>query len=339
MDRIKAALRRVDDFQRRHPAVGFPYAVFKKYGEDQAGNQAALIAYYGFLSLFPLLLVAVSILGIVLAHNPSLQHQVLNSALKDFPVLGTQIRRNVHSLNRTGIGLALGLAGTFYGARGVASAAQNAFNHIWHVPKSDRPGFPINTLRSFGLILVVGGGIVLTTALSGLGGGTGGGTQAALRVGVFAVSFVLNVFIFWVGFRLGTAKMIPARSMIIASVFAAVSWQILQGIGTFLVSHELKNASEVYGTFAFVIGLLWWIYLQAQFTLYALEIDVIREKKLWPRSLVQPPLTEADERAYQGYVEEERRRPPQEVELRVHEPVERSSASSETERDAYSSAR
>lgn len=111
--------------------------------------------------------------------------------------------------------------------------------------------------------------------------------------------------------------------MWLAAVITAVLWQILQGFGTFLVAHELKNASEVYGTFAFVIGLLWWIYLQAQFTMYALEIDVVRARRLWPRSLVQPPLTEGDEKAYEIYVEEEKRRRPEVVETRLDEPVER----------------
>jgi YihY family inner membrane protein len=270
--------------------------------------------------LFPLLLVAVTVLGLLLAHNPSLQHKVLSSALKNFPVLGTQLRHNIHSLNRTGIGLGLGIVGTLYGARGVASAAQNAFNHVWQVPKAERPGFPFNTLRSFGLIFAVGGGVVLTTVLSSVGGGTASG--APIRIGAFLLAFVLNVLLFWLAFRLGTAKSIGWRDLRIAAIVAAVFWQILQGLGTFLVAHELKNASEVYGTFAFVIGLLWWIYLQAQFTLYALEIDVVRQRRLWPRSLTQPPLTGADQRAYHSYADEERRRRPQRVDVGFDEPVQ-----------------
>lgn len=294
--------------------------MFKKYGDDQAGNQAALIAYYGFFSIFPLMLVAVTVLGIVLAHDPHLQGKVLNSALKNFPVIGTQIRHNIHSLNRTGIGLGLGLVGTFYGARGVASAAQNAFNHAWNVPKSERPGFPYNTLRSFGMIFAVGGGILVTTVLAGFATGSGG-VGLGIRIGAYALALVVNIAVFWLGYRWGTAKSVQGRDMWLAAVVAAVVWQILQGFGTFLVARELKNASEVYGTFAFVIGLLWWIYLQAQVTLYAVEIDVVRVRRLWPRSIIQPPLTEADEKAYEIYVEEEKRRRPETVDVRIDEPV------------------
>jgi membrane protein len=311
----------LDRFQQRHPWAGFPFAVIKKYGDDQAGNQAALITYYGFLSIFPLLLVAVTVLGMVLAHNPTLQQKVLSSALKNFPVIGTQLRHNIRSLNRTGIGLGLGILGTFYGARGVASAAQNAFNHAWNVPKSERPGFPFNTLRSFGMIFAVGGGMIITTVLAGYGAGSHG-LNAGIRIAAYALALVVNVAAFWMGFRWGTAKSIRGGDMWLAAIIAAVFWQILQGVGTFLVARELKNASEVYGTFAFVIGLMWWIYLQAQFTMYALEIDVVRVRRLWPRSLVQPPLTAGDEKAYETYVEEEKRRRPEEVDITFDEPVQ-----------------
>lgn len=328
---IKARLRRVDRFQQERPYLAFPVGVYKKFSDDQAGNLAALVAYYGFFSLFPLLLVAVTVLGIVLAHDPSLQHRVLNSALKNFPVIGTQLRQNVHSLNRTGVGLGLGLVGTFYGARGVASAAQYAFNRVWDIPFSHRPGFPKNSLRSLAMILVVGGGMVITTALSGFGGG---GKGAWLRVAAFAVALVLNTVFFWVGFRLGTSRDVRPRDLWPGAILSAVVWQVLQGVGTFLVAHELRNASEVYGTFAFVIGLLWWIYLQAQVTLYAMEVNVVRAHRLWPRSLVQPPLTDADRRAYAGYAARQQRRPEQRIEVSFDEDA---AAGGTAERAAYPS--
>jgi len=324
MERLKALLRRLDQYQRVHSWLAWPFAVNKKYGDDQAGNQAALITYYAFFSLFPLLLVAVTVLGLILAHNPGLHQRVINSTLKDFPVLGPTLGKNIHSLNRTGVGLGLGLVGTFYGARGVASAAQNAFNHVWNVPKAERPGFPQNTLRSLGLIFVGGGGIILTTALSGFGSGS---SAPGIRVAALVVALGLNVVVFWLCFRLAIAKAVSGRDFRLAAVLAAFIWQVLQAFGTFLVSHELKNASEVYGAFAFIIGLLWWIYFQTQFTLYALEVDVVRAKRLVPRSLVQPPLTTGDERAFQLYVSEERRRRATEVELRLNEPVENTPSS------------
>jgi membrane protein len=317
---VKRRLGVVDRFQQRHPWIGFPVAVVKKFGDDQAGNLAALIAYYAFFSVFPLLLVLVTVLGIVLRNDPSLQHKILNSALTEFPVIGTQLKSNVHSLNRTGVGLAVGLLGTFWGARGVANAAQNAFNSVWEVPYKDRPGFPWNQLRSIAMIGVVGLGVIVTTALSGISGGTGG-LGIGLRIAAIAVALVLNVGLFWLGFRLATAKAVATRELFLGAVLAAVVWQMLQEAGGYIVGHELKNASNVYGMFGLVLGLLSWLYLQAQFTLYAVEIDVVRHRQLWPRALVPPPLTHGDARAYRAYADVEERRPPQDVDLAVNEPI------------------
>src|SRR6266498_5469892 len=111
MNAIERNIRRIDAFQQRHPALAFPFGVVKKFGDDQAGNLAALIAYYGFFSLFPLLLVFVTVLGFVLEGNSDLQDSILHSALAQFPVIGDQIRSNVHSLSGSGLSLAVGIAG------------------------------------------------------------------------------------------------------------------------------------------------------------------------------------------------------------------------------------
>ena len=123
----------VDRFQQRHAVLAFPLAVWRKFGDDQAGNLAALIAYYAFVSVFPLLLVLVTVLGFVLAGDHKLQQDVLNSALTEFPVIGPQLRDNIHSLGTGGGELSIGLIGTFLGARGVASTVQNAMNQVWAV--------------------------------------------------------------------------------------------------------------------------------------------------------------------------------------------------------------
>jgi membrane protein len=321
-----SVLRRIDDFQKRHAALGFPVAVWKKFGDDQAGNLAALIAYYGFLSTFPLLLVLVTVLGIALANNPHLQEQVLNSALTEFPVIGPQLRGNVHALGRSGLGLAVGLIGTFLGARGVASAIQNAMNHVWEVPRHKRPGFPFNWLRSFGLIGLIGVGVIVTTVLSGIG--TWGATDFGswTRFGILAVSLVLNILLFWLGLRLATAPEISFRDLRMGAVMAAIVWQVLQALGGYVVDHDLRHASSVYGTFGLILGLIAWLYLQAQLTLYAVEADVVRRRGLWPRSLFPPPLTDVDREAYLAYAKAEQRRPETTIDIRIEDKAEQPAA-------------
>lgn len=279
----------VDAFQQRHRALAFPIAVWRKFSDDQAGNLAALVAYYAFLSTFPLLLVLVTVLGMVLSGSPRLQQDVLNSALTEFPVIGTQLRANVHSLGRSGAGLAIGLVFTFLGARGVANAMQNAMNEVWGVPRRARPGFPASWIRSFALIAVIGLGVVVTTVLSGAGSWSGHTFLGAWgRVLVVAVSFVLNVGLFWLGLRTATAAQVSWRELRVGAFLSALAWQALQYLGGYVVAHSLRHASELYGTFGLVLGLLAWFHLQAQLTLYAVEADVVRSRKLWPRSLFPP---------------------------------------------------
>ena len=281
---------KADTYQRSHRALAFPVAVWRKFSDDNAGNLAALVAYYAFLSTFPLLLVLVTILGMVLSGSPRLQQDILNSALTEFPVIGTQLRENVHSLGRSGVGLAIGLILTLYGARGVANAMQNAMNEVWGIPRRERPGFPGSLLRSLALIAVIGLGVVVTTVLSGIGSWSGHTFLGPWgRFLVIAVSLVLNIGLFWVGLRLATATRVGWRELRLGAILSAVVWQVLQFVGGYVVAHSLRNASALYGTFGLVLGLLAWFHLQAQLTLYAVEADVVRARKLWPRSLRPEP--------------------------------------------------
>jgi hypothetical protein len=151
MNKVKSTLRAVEEFQQRRPWLAFPVAVWKKFGDDQAGNLAALVAYYAFIAIFPLLLVLVTVLSIVLKNDPGLQQRLLNSALSQYPVIGQQLKPS-GPLHQSGLALVVGLVGTFLGARGVATAMQNALNTAWEVPYADRPGFPWALLRSIGQI-------------------------------------------------------------------------------------------------------------------------------------------------------------------------------------------
>jgi membrane protein len=282
-------LHAVDRLQQRRSWLAFGVAVWKKFSDDQAGNLAALVAYYSFASLFPLLLVFVTVLDIVLGSHPTLRDQVLSSTFAQFPVIGPQLKSNVHSLNQTGIALAAGLILTFLGARGVAGAVQNALNTVWNIPQDQRPGFPWSLLRSIAMIVVVGLGVIATSLLSGLAAGTGHIiTGAGAHLATIAVSLLVNIGVFWLGFRLATARAVATRQLFPGALLAAIAWQVLQLLGSYIVGHQIAHSSSLYGGFAVVIGLLAWLYLQAQITLYAVEATVVRARRLWPRSLTAP---------------------------------------------------
>jgi len=199
------ASQRLDDLQRRHPAAGFPLAVLYKYFDDQGGSLAALIAYYAFLSLFPLLLLLSTILGIVLVGHPGLQDQVLHSALSQFPVIGDQLGQP----KRVGggvVGLVVGILGALYGGLGVAQALQNAMNTAWVVPRNSRPN-PVKARgRSLLLLATVGAALIGTTVLSALGGSSAGTFGAGLKVLVLVASVAVNAAAFTLALRIATTR-------------------------------------------------------------------------------------------------------------------------------------
>jgi membrane protein len=302
MNRAERAVRRLDRLQQRHAWLAFPVAVWKKFGDDQAGNLAALLAYFGFASLFPALLVFVTLLDLVLRNDAAFRARVLSSTFSQFPVIGPQLQQNVHSLGATRFALAAGLILTFLGALGMARAIQNALNTVWAVPYSRRPGFPWNMLRASGLMVTVALGLIVTSALSGIASAAGhliGG--AGTHIGTVIVSTLVNIGVFWLGFRLATAREVTTRELFPGALGSAVVWQVLQLLGVYIVGHELARSSSLYGVFGIVLGLLAWLYLQAQATLYAVEASVVRARKLWPRSLAPPPFTPQDRRAYELY--------------------------------------
>lgn len=309
MDRV-GMVGRVDAYQRRHRWAGLPLAVVYKFVDDQGAYLTALITYYGFVSLFPLLLLLVTGLGFALQGNPELQQRVLDSALAQFPVIGDQIGANVHSFHGSVLALVTGVVGSLYGGLGVVQAVQNALNKIWGVPRNSRPNPIAARVRSLAL-LAVGGGVVLATTLLSAVTASGGVFGAGVRAGAIVVAVAINVVLFTVTFRVLTARPLTVAQVRMGAIVSALVWQVLQWAGTFLLAHMLKGATATYGMFGLVLGLLTWIYLGAVVFVAGAEINVVRERRLWPRSLLTPftdnvELTAGDRRAYASYAETER---------------------------------
>jgi membrane protein len=306
-------VERLDRYQRKHRRAGFPIAVLYKFVDDQGTYLAAIITYYGIVSLFPLLLLLSTVLNFVLEGHPSLQQDVLNSALGQFPVVGDQLT-DPRGISGSGIGLVVGILGTVYGGLGVAQAAQNAMNTIWRVPRNSRPNPLTSRLRSLLLLLVVGLSVAGTTVITALGTTTeafGAGVGAGLKVLLVVLSLAVNVGVFTLAFRIATARPLPWRCIVRGAVAAAVAWQALQYVGTAYIGSVVKHATATNSVFAFVLGLIAWIYLEALVVVLAVEYNAVRELKLYPRSLLTPftddvELTAADRRAYTGMAKTQR---------------------------------
>lgn len=319
---VQRILRRVDDLQRRHTVLAFPFAVLKKFGDDRAGQLAALIAYYGFFSLFPLLLVFATVAAFVLQGDPELQQRLIDNVLEQFPVVGEEIGKtideSVKQLAGSPVALTVGIVGALWTGTAVVAAAQQAMDDIWDVPRVARPGLLGRVVRAFLLLFVFAASVVLSTFLAGTGTETGWG-DLVLR-GISIVGLVLvSVGMFAFAFRVLTVATVTWRQVLPGAIVAAIGWTVLLMVGGWIVDRQISQASAIYGFFATVIGLLAWIYLAAQLFLLAAEVNVVRARRLWPRSFIAAPLASQDEQVLAAQVEEERARPEEHVDVRFEE--------------------
>jgi membrane protein len=320
----------VDGYQRRHRWVGLPLGVAYKFADDQGGYLTALMTYYGFVSLFPLLLLLVTVLGFVVQNDPGLQQRVLDSALANFPVIGDQIGTNIHSFHGSVVGLVIGIAGSLYGGLGVVQATQSALNKMWGVSRNARPDPVRARLRSVLLLAVGAVTLGITTALSALsaladGAGPSG---VAVRAGAVIAAIALDAGLFMVACRVLTGRRLAAADIWAGALLAGVVWQGLQWAGAFGLDHMVKGATATYGMFAIVLGLLAWIYCGALTFVACAELTVVRVRRLWPRSLLTPftdhvDLTPADRRAYTSYAETEQHKGFQHIDVDFEAPPDR----------------
>ncbi|MCW2908262.1 MAG: putative ribonuclease, partial [Actinomycetia bacterium] len=271
--RVNRIIAWADGVQRRHGSLGFPYAVIKKYGDDDGGREAALVTYYGFLSIFPLLLLAVAVLSRVLAGDPELRQRLITAIVPS--ALQSTVDRSVTSLPMSTVPFVAGLIGLLFSGTGVVFSAYQTLNHVAAVPRRLRAGFASRYVRVFGMLamlvlgaLAVGGLTVVVTALPGVPG-----AERALAVLGSAV-VIFSVLLF--GARLLLARPAPVRALWPAAVLGAAAVTLALNIGAPVLARLVSKAGPVYGSFATVAGMFALLYLVNQALVYAAEVAAVR---------------------------------------------------------------
>jgi YihY family inner membrane protein len=284
MEQINRRLQWFDRFQRSHPFAGFPIAVVKKYSDDRGGYQAALLTYYGFLSLFPTVLVTITLVRWLLQSDSHLKQRIITSVTNYFPLIGSDLQDNLHGFSKTGLPFLIGIAVLIYGLRGAADVFRHTVNNVWNVPEEDRSGFWPALARSSLIVLIAGVAFFGSAVLTGYANAAT--YHLLLRFILLLASALLIFSAFLLATKMALNRNVRKRELWLGAATTTIGLLILQNIGRYLLSHELRNLNNLYGAFAAVLGFFFWIYLQSQIIVYAMEINSVHKLNKWPRSLV-----------------------------------------------------
>ena len=309
-----AFMQKLDETQRRSTPVAVAVATFKKFSEDRSSNLAAMIAFWGFFSIFPLFIALVTLLAFFLPASD--RTSVLGHVANMLPLLDPS---TVSGLSGSWWVLILGLVTALWSGTAVVRTLQFAFDSVWEVPYHERPGLAQQTLRSLWVLATIGVGLVLTTLVSGLVVSSANGIHLGVlgRVGGYVFAVVLDIGIFVAAFRLLTPQVESVRDVLPGALLSGLSFFVLQQVSALIVSHYLQNAQSTYGHFATVITILWWFYIQSQITLLGAQLNVVLKNKFYPRSLANAPSTPADRRVLEAYAAERAYHPGQRVATRI----------------------
>ncbi|HLI41688.1 MAG TPA: YihY/virulence factor BrkB family protein [Streptosporangiaceae bacterium] len=302
----------IDGFQQRHAWMAIPWAVLRKFSDDNSSNLAAMIAFWAFFSIFPLLLVFVTLLGFFLP--ASMKTSVLTRVAEMFPLLSTS---TVRGLGGDWWPLLLGAVSALWSGLSVVRTIGFAFDSVWEVPQARRPKFAAKVLRSLWVLAVMGGGLVVSVLVTGFvaGAATGISLGWAGRLAGYLIAIALDVGLFIAAFRVLTQKDLTVRDVLPGAVLSGAVFWILEAASSLIISRYLHKAQGTYGRFATVITILWWFYLQALVSLFGAQLNVVLRERLYPRSLARVPGTEADRRAYRAYAGERGYHPGEHVDV------------------------
>jgi YihY family inner membrane protein len=273
-----------------------------------------MIAFWAFFSIFPLLMVLVTVLGWVLP--ASTKDSVLSHLAQMFPLLEPS---TIRGLSGSVWALIVGGVTALWSGLGGVRTVQNAFNSVWEIPYHERPKLVEQVLRSLWVLATIGVGLVLTTLVSGFVTSTATGVHLGVlgRIGGFVLAAVLDVGLFIAAFRMLTDRDISTRDVLPGAILSGTVFFLLEQLSAVIISNRLKHAQATYGHFATVITILWWFYLTAVVTLLGAQLNVVLKERLFPRSIKDAPQTEADRRVLQAYAEERTYQPEEEVRTEV----------------------
>jgi uncharacterized BrkB/YihY/UPF0761 family membrane protein len=272
------------------------------------------VTFQIFLGMLPLLVVVLTVFHEILERREDIADAVLESTLAQFPVIGDQLEQDLSTLAVSGPWVAVSILGLLWTASGIYHGMQLAMNQVWNVEGVGRQGFVSRHVRAL-LLFVLVIAAAIGTAFADVANfllwlpTPAIGVVATLIQALISATLLLGVL------RLTVAPEVPWTRLVPAAVMAGLFWQLLQGVGAWIVTDQLVEARDLYGGIGFVVVTLLWINLLARSVVFANEWAVVSWDELWPRRIAQPPLTEADRRVLERLARNERRRPEEHLEV------------------------
>jgi uncharacterized BrkB/YihY/UPF0761 family membrane protein len=264
----------VMQLRERHVAIDVAVDTLDGWRRHISGRNASVIAFFGFLSIFPLMLAATTILGFVLEGNEDLQQRIIDGALADIPVLGQELQQDPASLSGSWWALIIGLGGALWSATKAFVALQAAQDDVWEIDVDDRDAMPKQRGKALLGLVFIGaaqvGTVVISAVVNAAGLPLGG------RLALLAATVAINIAVLAAMFRYLTAARSTWGDVWPGAVIAGVLYSALQYFGTGIVKQISQNAGDTYGQFALVLGLVTWLSLLSISALMSAEFNAAR---------------------------------------------------------------
>lgn len=262
---------RVMKMRRRSKGGNTLVVAIQNFRSHRTGRHAALVSHYGFLSVFPLLLVFTTVLGFLLQSRPKLRDEIINSAFNRIPIIGKEVGDQPDQLKGNVLVLVFGLTAALWAGMRAFNVLQSALDDVAEVPMNGRRNLLRTRVRSLLGIAVVGGAQIATAVLTALVAVSG--VRVLHRVLLIIGAVVINTLVIAAAYRWLCVRKFTWRQVAPGAIAAGIAFAALQIAGTVVVGRAISNANAVYGTFASVIALVTWLSLHALVALAGAELN------------------------------------------------------------------
>lgn len=291
---VLGASRVLDRFQASHRPIAFTYATFKKYADDEGSRLAALLAYYSFMSLFPLAIAGFAVLNSLLRDNPQYVDELVSEIVPR--PYQQQVIDAYESLPSGGAAFAVAVIGLVLAGTAGVFSMYAMVNQVFCVPYRHRFGFGPRYARVILLVVLMGVGVLVVTVASAVVANITG-YAFAQRAGAFLLLWLVASSLLYCAAAVLTRRRLAFREVGLGAGLGGLAMTTIVGLGSVLLGRFVATSSAVYGVFGTVVGIFSVLFLVSNAVVFSFEISVVRAWQLWPRGLDISLLFPADERA------------------------------------------